>query len=238
MTELGLQELEENIRLVKSRVEQAARLAGCKPEEIHLVAAAKMNEAARVQAAIQNGITLIGENRVQELLSKYEQHAYEGGELHFIGNLQSNKVKQLIGKVSLIQSVGSEKLGRYISREAEKLGICQDILLQVNIGGEDSKGGLEPVHLEPVIHSLCVLPGIRIRGLMAIPPIAHKHGENLCYFDRMRQLFIDMQQKRYDNVFMDYLSMGMSGDFEDAISCGSNMVRVGSSIFGLRPYMR
>lgn len=238
MTELGLQTLQENIQAVKSRIEQAAKQAGRHPEEIHLVAAAKMNDVKTVQAAIANGIAHVGENRVQELMGKYEQRAYDGAALHFIGNLQSNKVKFLLGKVSLIQSVGSEKLGRYIAKEAEKLGVCQDILLEVNIGGESAKGGMQPVLLEPTIAALCTLPSIRIRGLMTIPPFSHKHGENLCYFERMRQLFIDIAQKKYDNVFMDYLSMGMSGDFEDAISCGSNMVRVGSSIFGMRPYKR
>ena len=171
-----------------------------------------------------------------ELLQKYEQNAYDGATLHFIGKLQTNKVKQLIGKVALIQSVDSERLGRFIAKEAEKRGVCQDILLEINIGGESTKAGMNPALLEPAIEALCTLPSIRIRGLMAIPPIAHAPGTNLCYFERMRQLFIDMRLKKYDNVFMDYLSMGMSGDFEDAISCGSNMVRVGSSIFGMRPY--
>ena len=197
-----------------------------------------MNSSERVQAAIQAGIKTAGENRVQELLDKYAENAYAGADLHFIGTLQTNKVKFLMGKVSLIQSVGSEKLGRYISKEAQKCGICQDVLLEVNIGEESAKSGLPPEILEETICQLCVLPGIHVRGLMAIPPISHAHGENLRYFDRMRQLFIDISEKRYDNVSMDYLSMGMSGDFEDAIACGANMVRVGTAIFGLRPYMR
>lgn len=238
MTEQELQTLKENIENVSMRIARAAKSAGSDPEQIQLVAATKMNDAERVKKAIRCGIRIAGENRVQELLEKYEQDAYQGAALHFIGTLQTNKVKYLIGKVSLIQSVGSEKLGRCIAREAEKHGICQDILLEVNIGGEEAKSGLPVEDLESTIEQLCVLPGIRIRGLMAIPPIAHACGENLRYFDRMRQLFIDMGAKRYDNVSMDCLSMGMSGDFEDAISCGANMVRVGTAIFGLRPYMR
>ena len=220
MTELERKELQSNIERVQIRIAQAAKRAGRNASDINLVAATKMNNGERVQAAIQNGIQIAGENRVQELLDKYAQDAYAGADLHFIGTLQTNKVKYLMGKVSLIQSVGSEKLGRCIAKEAQKYGICQNVLLEVNIGEETAKSG------------------IRIRGLMAIPPIAHAHGENLRYFDRMRQLFIDISEKRYDNVSMDYLSMGMSGDFEDAISCGANMVRIGTSIFGLRPYMR
>lgn len=238
MTELEQKELKENIEQVQFRIAQAAMRAGRKADDIRLVAATKMNDSERVQAAIQYGIQVAGENRVQELLEKYEQDAYVGADLHFIGTLQTNKVKYLMGKVSLIQSVGSEKLGRCIAKEAQKYGICQDILLEVNIGEESAKSGLPPENLEATIEQLCVLPGIHIRGLMAIPPIAHAHGENLRYFDRMRQLFIDISEKRYDNVSMDYLSMGMSGDFEDAITCGANMVRVGTAIFGLRPYMR
>lgn len=237
MTELDFKTLEQNIQSVQQRIADAARRAGRKSEDIHLVAATKMNDADRVRAAIQCGIRIAGENRVQELLEKYEAQAYQGAALHFIGTLQSNKVKYLMGKVSLIESVSSEKLGAVISKEAQKHGICQDVLLEVNIGNEEAKSGLAPENLEETIENLCKLPGIRIRGLMAIPPIAHHSGENLHYFEGMRQLFIDISQKKYDNVSMDYLSMGMSGDFEDAILCGANMVRVGTAIFGLRPYM-
>ncbi len=238
MTGPQLEQLKENIQQVKLRIQQAAQKAGRSPDEIHLVAASKMNSAERVQAAIQNGISIAGENRVQELLEKYEQGAYEGAQLHFIGTLQTNKIKYLIGKTALIQSVSSEKLGRAIAREAEKKGICQDILLEVNIGMEESKSGFSSNSLLSVIEQLSVLSGIHIRGLMAIPPISHGHNENLRYFDRMRGLFIDISKKRYDNVSMDFLSIGMSNDFEDAISCGANMVRIGTAIFGLRPYMR
>ena len=238
MTELELQELHTNIQQVQFRIAQAAERSGRKPTDIQLVAASKMNNAERIRAAVQNGVCTMGENRVQELLEKYDQNAYIGANLHFIGTLQTNKVKYLMGKASLIHSVGSVKLGSCIAKEAQKHNICQDILIEVNIGSEPAKSGVLPEDLEPTIEQLCALQGIRIRGLMAIPPIAHASGENLRYFDRMRQLFIDMAEKRYDNVSMDYLSMGMSGDFEDAISCGANMVRIGSAIFGLRPYMR
>ena len=237
MTELDVQTLKQNIQQVQERIDAAAKKAGRSASDIHLVAATKMNDAERVRVAIENGIQIAGENRVQELLEKYDLHAYDGASLHFIGTLQSNKIKYLMGKVSLIQSVSSERLGQLISKEAQKHEICQDVLLEINIGNEASKSGIEPQNLEQTVANLCKLPGIHIRGLVAIPSIAHDCGGNLHYFDRMRQLFIDISQKKYDNVSMDYLSMGMSGDFEDAISCGANMVRVGTAIFGLRPYM-
>lgn len=237
MTNQDLAALRQNILSVQERIARAAEKAGRKPEDIRLVAASKMNDAERVKAAIANGIRIAGENRVQELLEKFEAHAYDGASLHFIGTLQTNKVKYLIGKTDLIHSVNSDKLGQAIAKEAGKKGLCQDVLIEVNIGNEQSKSGIDPQDLDRTIENLCQLSGIRIRGLMAIPPISNQCGGNLHYFDRMRQLFIDISQKKYDNVSMDYLSMGMSGDFEDAIACGANMVRVGTAIFGLRPYM-
>lgn len=237
MTEQDREIIKENVLKVKERILTACKKAGTNTDEIHLVAATKMNTAERVQQAIKAGIKIAGENRVQELLEKYEQNAYKGADLQFIGNLQSNKVKYLIGKVSLIQSVDSEKLAETIAFQAEKKNICQDILIEVNIAKESSKGGIFPEDIDRMMEKLCKLDAIRVKGLMAIPPISHKAGENLRYFDKMRELFIDISQKKYDNVSMDFLSMGMSGDFEDAISCGSNMVRVGTAIFGLRPYM-
>lgn len=230
--------INENVHIVKERIEQAAKKVGRNADDIHLVAATKMNNAERVKQAIKAGIKIAGENRVQELIEKYDQNAYEGSDLHFIGTLQSNKVKFLMGKVSLIQSVDSEKLANVIAKQAQNKGFCQDILLEINIAGETSKSGIPPEQLPQIMENLCNLNGIHIRGLMAIPPISHFAGENLCHFDKMRELFIDISQKKYDNVSMDFLSMGMSGDFEDAILCGSNMVRVGTAIFGARPYMK
>ena len=176
------------------------------------------------------------ENRVQELQEKYEQNAYDGADLQFIGTLQTNKVKYLIGKVSLIQSVGSVHLGEAIAKEAEKRGVCQDILLEVNIGREAAKSGLPPEELHDAIVKLSAKKSLHIRGLMAIPPVADEKTKNSNYFTEMRQVFIDILTKKYDNVDMDYLSMGMTNDFETAIACGANMVRVGTAIFGKRPY--
>lgn len=236
MTEQEKIELRDRILTVQERIARAAEQAGRDPKEITLVAASKMNDAERVRAAIAAGITVCGENRVQELLEKYEQNAYEGADLQFIGTLQTNKVKYLIGKVSLIQSVGSVHLGEAIAKEAAKRGVRQDILLEVNIGREQAKSGLLLEELDEAIARLSEKESLHIRGLMAIPPIADETTKNLSYFHEMRQVFVDILTKKYDNVNMDCLSMGMTNDFETAIACGANMVRIGTAIFGARPY--
>ena len=226
----------ENIARVREEMAAAAREAGRAPEEITLVGASKMNDAAACREAIAAGIDALGENRVQEMTQKLSENAYDGAPLHFIGHLQTNKVKQVVGVADLIQSVDSEELLARINRRAEALGIVQDILLEVNIGGEEAKSGIAPEALPALLESAAGYAHLRVRGLMAIPPICEKPGGNNVYFSRMRELFVDIGTKKYDNVFMDFLSMGMSGDFEDAIECGANMVRVGSSIFGARDY--
>lgn len=236
MTELERETLKSRIDAVRAQVEQAAVKAGRNPAEITLVAATKMNDAERVRFAIECGIRVCGENRVQELQEKYEQNAYRGTDLHFIGTLQTNKVKFLIGKVSLIQSVSSIRLGQAIAKEAAKQGIRQDILLEVNIGREAAKSGILLEDLPGTLEILAQNPALHIRGLMAIPPIADQTTKNLRYFDEMHQVFVDILTKKYDNVNMDYLSMGMTNDFEAAIACGSNMVRIGTAIFGARHY--
>lgn len=226
----------EKVNEAKQRIAAAAIRAGKNPEDIMLVAATKMNDAARVRAAVAAGVRVCGENRVQELLEKYEQHAYDGCSLHFIGTLQSNKVKYLIGKVSMIESVSSLKLASVIDKEARKAGICQDILLEVNIGGEESKSGFEADNIFCAIEQIATMEHIHIRGLMAIPPKIEPNQEKTLYFDRMSQLFVDISTKKYDNISMDYLSMGMSGDYVEAISCGATIVRLGTAIFGARHY--
>ena len=236
MTEQEKSELYSRIQAVQERIDTAAEKVGRDPKDIILVAASKMNDAERVRTAIACGIRVCGENRVQELLDKYEQNAYAGADLQFIGTLQTNKVKYLIGKVSLIQSVGSVRLGEAIAREAEKRGIRQDILLEVNIGREAAKSGLLLEELDDAVSRWCEKKSLHIRGLMAIPPIADQTSKNLSYFTEMHQVFVDILTKKYDNVNMDYLSMGMTNDFETAIACGANMVRIGTAIFGARPY--
>lgn len=227
----------ENIREVRERIAAACREADRRPEEITLVGASKMNDAAACREAIAAGIDALGENRVQEMCAKLEQHAYDGAPLHFIGHLQRNKVRQVVGAVTLIQSVGSTELLAEIDRCAEKKGLVQDILLEVNIGGEEAKSGFAPELLAAAAENARRLTHVRVRGLMTVPPVADDPHGSLPYFEKVRALYVDIKQNLYDNNF-EYLSMGMSADYEDAIRAGATMVRVGSSIFGARNYMQ
>lgn len=226
----------ENVALVRENMNRAALAAGRDPGEILLLAASKMNDAARVRQAIAAGVDLCGENRVQEMLEKQAQGAYEGVPLHFIGHLQKNKVKQVVGRVSLIHGADSRELLEVVDRVAAARGLKQDLLLEVNIGGESSKSGFAPEEVAEALAFAAELPAVRVRGLMAIPPICESPDENRPFFLRMQQLFIDNSEKKYDNIRMDFLSMGMSGDYAEAIACGANLVRVGSAIFGPRQY--
>ena len=227
--------IEENIRSIRSRMAAAAEKAGRDPGDILLVGASKMNDAAACQAAIQAGIDALGENRVQEMTAKLQEHAYDGAPLHFIGHLQRNKVRQVVGVVSLIQSAGSWELLEEIERQAEKKDLTQEVLLEVNIGGEESKSGFAPQDLYEAAEKARDLSHIRVRGLMTIPPVEREPHGNLPYFVEVSRLYVDISRKLYDNSFA-YLSMGMSDDFEDAIAAGATMVRVGSAIFGRRHY--
>ena len=228
----------ENVARIRAEMEAAAVRCGRDSKSVLLCAATKMNGADAVRQAIAAGVDCCGENRVQELTEKLAQNAYEGAPVHFIGHLQTNKVRQVVGKVDLIQSVDSERLLRAIDKEAGKLGIIQDILLEVNIGEEASKSGFQVGDILPLLDKCPEFPNICIKGLMAIPPISHNSGENLKFFQKMFQLSVDIQAKKYDNVKVDCLSMGMSGDYPDAISCGSTMIRVGTAIFGARDYAK
>lgn len=228
--------ISENIQNIRREIDEAARLTGRTGADITLVAATKMNESDRVREAVAAGIDACGENRVQELLEKYEDGAYTGAPLHFIGTLQTNKVKYLVGKVSLIQSVNSEKLASEISKCAIKNGIVQDILVEINIGGEESKSGADIENAHSLVQNIAKLPGVRVRGLMTIPPFSEDEEEQKSFFIKMKQLFIDIGAKKYDNISMEFLSMGMSADYRNAILCGANMVRVGTGIFGARHY--
>jgi hypothetical protein len=224
----------ENIAHVREEIEQAAKRCGRNSDEITLVAASKMNNAARVREAIDAGISVCGENRVQEMTEKNSQGAYKGAHLHFIGRLQRNKVKQVVGIAELIHGVDTLALLQEIGRRAAEKGIVQDVLLEVNIGREKTKAGFAPEEIPTILENGETISGIRIRGLMAIPPIVASEAEIFPYFSAMQQLFIDNGQKKYDNSNMDFLSMGMSNDFQQAIACGSNMIRIGTKIFGPR----
>ena len=228
----------ENVARIRSQMNEAAIAAGRDPKEILLCAATKMNDADAVRQAIAAGVDCCGENRVQELTEKLAQNAYEGAPVHFIGHLQTNKVKQVVGKVDLIQSVDSERLLKAIDKEAAKQGIIQNILLEVNIGEEASKSGFQAEDIPGIVEKMAEFPNVCMKGLMAIPPISEKEGENLKFFQKMFHLSVDIKKKIDDNVMVDCLSMGMSGDYRDAICAGSTMIRVGTAIFGARDYAR
>ena len=229
--------IRENIAAIRAQIDAAARETGRTGADITLVGASEMNDAAACQEVIAAGIDALGENRVQEMTAKLAEDAYHGAPLHFIGHLQRNKVKQVVGKAALIQSIGSPELLAEVDRQAEKLGIVQDILLEVNIGGEEAKSGFAPDAVEQAAAQAKTLAHVRVRGLMTIPPADATREENMAYFAKVRALYVDISRKMYDNG-LEYLSMGMSGDFADAIRAGANMVRVGSAIFGARDYSK
>lgn len=229
-----IQYFDQNFCDIRERVSAAANKSGRAAEDIILLAATKTVDVQVINHAIRSGLQYMGENRVQEFLSK-------NGELlpvhkHFIGHLQTNKVKDIVGKVEMIESVDSLKLAREISKYSEKYGVKTDILIEVNIGGEENKSGVSPEGLEELVRESAKLPGIQVMGLMAIPPICEDISELRKYFAKMRNLFIDIQTKNIDNSNIRYLSMGMSGDFDIAIEEGANIVRIGSSLFGKRNY--
>ena len=226
----------ENIARIRAQMNEAAVKAGRDPSEILLCAATKMNDADAVREAICGGVDCCGENRVQELTEKLSRNAYAGKPLHFIGHLQTNKVNKIVGKVDLIQSVDSYRLLEAIAKETARQEICQDILLEINVAGEESKSGFSKEEIYPVLEKIADFSTVRVRGLMAIPPICQKKTDNHKFFQEICNLSVDIMSKKYDNVWVDILSMGMSGDFEDAIACGSTMIRVGTAIFGARHY--
>ena len=227
----------ENIAAIRARIDAAARETGRTGEDIILVGASKMNDAAACREAIAAGIDVLGENRVQEMTAKLADNAYEGAPLHFIGHLQRNKVRQVVGKADLIQSVGSEALLLEIEKEAAKQAIVQDILLEVNIGDEEAKSGFAAEALAEAAALAKTLAHVRVRGVMTIPPADATREENMVYLRKVQALYVDINEKLYDNK-LESISMGMSGAFEDAIRAGSNMVRVGTAIFGQRYYAK
>ena len=230
--------ISENIAAIRAKMNEAAIAAGRNPSEILLCAATKMNGADAVRQAIQGGVDCCGENKVQELTAKLADNAYEGAPVHFIGHLQTNKVKQVVGKVDLIQSVDSLRLLEAIQKEAARQGIRQDILLEINIAREESKSGFRKEEVHAILEQMVKYPNIFVRGLMAIPPISTEPGKNTKFFQEIFNLSVDITAKKYDNVSTDFLSMGMSDDFADAIACGSNMIRIGTAIFGARDYTK
>ena len=229
-------EIAARIDRIRSEIAEAAIAAGRDPKEVRLMAVTKTVDAERINQAIACGVDLIGENKVQEYLGKRDALRLDGVETHLIGHLQTNKVRQIVGKVDLIQSVDSLKLAREIGKVSEKAGLTTDVLLEVNIGKEENKSGFFREELEEAVAAIAEIGGVRVRGLMTIPPQCEKEVETARFFSNMRQLFLDISGKKMDNISMEILSMGMSGDFPLAVRHGATMVRVGSAIFGARHY--
>lgn len=226
--------IEERLKEVERKITAAAERSGRKREDITLIAVTKTHPAEMMNEAIKSGVTDIGENKPQEVRDKFNDVLPV--KWHLIGHLQTNKVKYVIDKVRLIHSVDSVHLMDEIERQAEKHNLVMDILIQVNISGEATKSGVSKDEVEELLVHAGKLNHVRVKGLMTIAPKTDNSVTNILHFDNIRQLFVDIQQKTYDNVNMKYLSMGMSGDFETAIEHGSNMVRIGSAIFGQRDY--
>lgn len=235
MTEkLSADIFKENYKDIILKFNEAVNKSGRDAGEVTLLAATKTVDVSTINFATKNGINFIGENRVQELLSKYD--SLKPVHIHFIGHLQTNKVKDIIDKVEMIESVDSLKLANEISKQAEKKGIVMDILLEVNIGNEESKSGFSPEYAEKAVLEISKLSNIKIKGLMAIPPICDEREKAREYFRKMYKLFVDIKGKNIDNSSMEVLSMGMSDDFDIAIEEGSTLVRVGTALFGKRNY--
>ena len=225
----------DNVKSVRDAIANAAIKSGRTPEDIKLVAAAKTKPADLIRQAIAAGVDAVGENRAQEILEKNPAGAYSGAPLHFIGHLQSNKVRQIVGVCDLIESASSPALIELIGKKAVSLGIVQKILVEINIGHEQQKSGVFPENIAETLEIASQTDGIRVVGLMAVPPVFDINERNCYYFDAIFNLFIDMRRNKYDNVSMEFLSMGMSDSYFEAILAGSNMVRIGTAIFGERP---
>lgn len=246
------EQVEQNIIRVKNQIITAAESVGRNPNDVTLLAATKTVDPDTINFAISHGIRCIGENRVQELLEKYDSIDRANVDMHFIGRLQTNKVKYIIDKVSMIHSVDSLKLANEINRQAQKHDKRMDVLIEVNIGSEESKGGVEADNAESFAYELSKLENIRVCGLMAIPPVcvpenavqnanmsecddnAKKFYKNREFFKKIMQLFLDISAKKIDNIYVRELSMGMSDDFECAVQEGATIVRLGRTIFGSR----
>lgn len=234
--ERSLTDIKYNYDFINEIIAEAAMKAGKTRDDITFLSATKTVEPEYINYAISLGLSYIGENKVQELLSKYDQYNLENCSLQFIGHLQSNKVRQIVGKVDLIQSIDSMKLAKEVSKCSLKNNITSDILVEVNIGKEENKSGVMPEMLEELVEEISTLPAVNVKGLMTIPPICEKKDEIRRYFEKMNRLFLDISSKKLDNVSMDILSMGMSSDYYEAILEGANMVRIGSALFGNRIY--
>ncbi len=235
---LNEQEVAQNVQTILEQVNQAAINAGRNPQEVRVMAVTKTVDPLLVNAAIAQGITLLGENKAQELCAKYDSYHKDGVDIHFIGHLQTNKVRQVVDKVSMIESVDSIKLAKEIEKQCAAIDKVMEVLIEVNIGKEENKTGAMPEEVLPLLKEISKFQHVRVKGLMTIPPVCENKEELSQYFSRMSELFIDIKQKKYDNISMEILSMGMSGDYKIAIGHGSTIVRIGTAMFGQRNYKR
>lgn len=233
---LQQQQMQDAVAHIRETMAAAARNAGRAPEEIQLCAACKTRTVEEVRFSAELPIDLFGENHVQELVEKYDAGAYLGKPGHFIGHLQTNKVNKVVGRAALIQSVDSSRLLDKIDLAAQRLNLVQDILVEINIGEELSKSGLQPQQLWPLLEQAAEKSHIRVRGLMAIPPADADEAATRRYFAAMRELLFGAQNRHYENTDMQILSMGMSGDYAAAIAEGATIVRIGTAIYGQRDY--
>lgn len=236
LNEQRFYDIDENFKEISSKIAEAASKSGRSSNDIRFMAVTKTVEPVFINHALSLGIDLIGENRVQEFMGKRDELKLDGVEKHLIGHLQTNKVRQIVGNVDSIDGVDSVKLAKEIGKVSSKLGITSDILIEINIGAEESKFGFSPESVTESVYEMSEIEGIKIKGLMAVPPICDDSVKNRVFFENMHQLFIDIGAKKIHNVSMDILSMGMSGDYEEAILSGANMVRIGSALFGARNY--
>lgn len=229
--------IKENLSEVEERICQACKRAGRDREEVTLIAVSKTKPVEMLEACLEQGLRVFGENKVQELCEKYEQLPKDI-KWHMIGHLQRNKVKYITDKVELIHSVDSLRLAEAISEDAVKKGVSVNVLIEVNVAQEDSKFGLTTEETENLVRQIAALPNIFIKGLMTIAPYTEDPEKNRPVFRTLKQLSVDIEGKNIDNVSMGILSMGMTGDYEVAIEEGATMVRVGTGIFGARNYQK
>ena len=238
MAEKTLEEMRQAVTEIREKMAAAAREAGRDPAAVQLCAACKTRTADIVAASAALPIDVFGENHVQELCANYDAGAYCGKPSHFIGHLQTNKVNKVVGRAALIESVDSEHLLQKVERAAAAANLTQEILIEINIGGEESKSGVSAESLWPLLDMAAAQPHIRLRGLMAIPPAAATPDETRAFFAQMRELLAKAADRHYENAKMDILSMGMSGDYPDAIREGATIVRIGTAIYGARDYSK
>ncbi len=229
-------DIEYNLDVINEKIAESAIKSGRSPSDVVLMAVTKTVDPVFINYALDYGVKMIGENRVQEMLRKKPDLHLDGVEKHLIGHLQTNKAGQIVGEVDMIQSVDSVKIAKEIAKQSIKKGIITDVLLEINIGEEESKTGFSKNEFLESIYEISEIEGISVKGLMTIPPICENNTKLCKFFENIYNIYVDINAKKLDNISMNILSMGMSGDYEQAILCGSNLVRIGSSIFGPRIY--